>query len=36
MKTLNELMQHLCDNGIACSGELQKKRIEKPGVLPRL
>lgn len=26
MKTLDELMQHLCDNGIACSGELQKKR----------
>lgn len=28
MKTLDELMQHLCDNGIACSGELQKRELK--------
>lgn len=31
MKTLDELMQHLCDNGIACSGELQKRELKNLG-----
>lgn len=31
MKTLDELMQHLCNNGIACSGELQKRELKNLG-----
>ncbi|KXS26317.1 Abi family protein [Bifidobacterium bifidum] len=31
MKTLDELMQHLYDNGIACSGELQKRELKNLG-----
>lgn len=31
VKTLDELMQHLCDNGIACSGELQKRELKNLG-----
>lgn len=31
MKTLDELMQHLCDNSIACSGELQKRELKNLG-----
>ncbi|WP_310491155.1 hypothetical protein [Bifidobacterium longum] len=33
MKTLDELMQHLCDNGIACSGELQKRELKTWGII---
>ena len=31
MKTLDELMQHLCDNGIACSGESQRRELKNLG-----